>query len=116
MLILAKKVLDCILSIESYFKASKSQARQLCDWLRVKGIVLFTGQKVNKGFSPAFQVSFRETMESYAMWQFIEQVSGLNIEVSYLRVIHTNNLRKEMWHLGKNESIMNTLNNRLVAC
>ena len=37
------------------------------------------------GCSKILQVPFREIMESDAMWQFIEQVSGLNIGLSYLQ-------------------------------
>ena len=43
-------------------------------------------------------------MNSDAMWQFIEQVSGFNVvisQVSSLQII----CRKEMRHLGKKESI-----------
>ena len=59
------------------------------DWLKIKGIVLgdkFSTRDIHRLFQAKENIfaiiSFRETMESDAMWQFIEQVSGFNIKVS----------------------------------
>ena len=90
--------------------------------LKVKGTVLgdkFWTRDIHRLLQAKENIfvitSFREIMESDAMWQFIEQVSGFNIEVTYpyhiilqglsLRI----NYISEMRHLGKNKrSIANS--------
>ena len=74
--------------LDSYFKAYVTH-KQISDWLKIKGIVLgdkFSTRDIHRLFQAKENIfaiiSFRETMESDAMWQFIEQVSGFNIKVS----------------------------------
>jgi len=97
-----KKVLDCTLLLDSYFKTWVNH-RQLSDWLKIKGIALITGQKVNTGYSPAVSSFFPR---NYGEWCNVDSILRYRTYHNS-RVIHTNNLQKikEMRHMGKNESI-----------